>query len=237
MHLASAGFSLVVVGRRREAEVASALERLREHGTTVAYVRADVSDRRDRKRTVETAIGTFGGVDVLVNNAGVAPARRADLMEADEESYDRVLSVNLKAPHFLTQLAAPKLVQRKQNRPDGFCCIVNISSISAIAVSVNRGEYCISKAGLSMVTQLWAVRLAEYDIPVYEVRPGIIETDMTAPVKDSYTQRIREGLVPMRRWGTPEDVGRTVEALCSGRLPYTTGETISVDGGQGIRHF
>ena len=189
------------------------------------YISGDVSNREDRERLVSAA----ESIDVLVNVAGVAPKVRADILEMTEESYDYVMDINLKGAFFLTQLAARKMMENKR----GYIC--NISSLSAYTSSVNRGEYCISKAGLSMVTKLFADRLAEYGIMVNEVRPGIIATDMTAGVKGKYDGLIEGGLLPVKRWGEPEDVANAVWALCSGALPYVTGQSLDVDGGFHIR--
>jgi NAD(P)-dependent dehydrogenase (short-subunit alcohol dehydrogenase family) len=168
---------------------------------------------------------------VLVNNAGVAPEERADLLEAGEESFDRLLRINLKGPHFLTQAVARWMIEQKEASADYAGCIVNVTSISAVVASPDRGEYCVSKAGLAMASRLWAVRLADVGIPVYEVRPGIIRTDMTAGVAGKYDALIEDGLVPEGRWGTPEDVGRAVAALALGEVPYATGSVLVVDGG------
>lgn len=191
------------------------------------YISGDVSRREDRERLVSAA----ESIDVLVNVAGVAPKVRADILEMTEESYDYVMDINLKGAFFLTQLAARKMMENKR----GYIC--NISSLSAYTSSVNRGEYCISKAGLSMVTKLFADRLAEYGIMVNEVRPGIIATDMTAGVKEKYDGLIEGGLLPVKRWGEPEDVANAVWALCSGALPYVTGQSLDVDGGFHIRRL
>ncbi len=166
-----------------------------------------------------------------MNNAGVAPKERRDILEATEESFDQVISTNLKGTYFLTQLAANWMIQQKQRDPDFTGSIINVSSISATVASVNRGEYCVSKAGLSMATQLFAVRLGEFDIPVYEVRPGVIDTDMTSGAKAKYDKLIAEGLCVQQRWGYPEDVGKAVAALALGNFPYSTGQVIMVDGG------
>ena len=166
-----------------------------------------------------------------MNNAGVAPSVRADLLEAGEESFDRLLRVNLKGPYFLTQSVARWMIEQKEASDDWTGCIVNVTSVSATVASPNRGEYCVSKAGLAMASRLWAVRLAELGIPVYEVRPGIIRTDMTAGVAGTYDALIADGLVPERRWGTPEDVGRAVAVLAAGEMPYATGAVLVVDGG------
>ncbi len=191
------------------------------------YVPGDISVSAHRERLIAAA----EQIDVLVNVAGVAPKVRADLLEMTEESYDYVMDINLKGTFFLTQLAANKM--KAQN--SGYIC--NISSLSEYTSSTNRGEYCISKAGLSMVTKLFADRLAEYGIAVNEVRPGIIATDMTEKVKEKYNTLIEEGLLPIRRWGQPEDIANAVWTLCSGALPYVTGQAIDVDGGFHIRRL
>lgn len=191
------------------------------------YIPGDISVAADRQRLISAT----EQIDVLVNVAGVAPKVRADLLEMTEESYDHVMDINLKGTFFLTQLAANKMKQQGS----GYIC--NISSMSAYTSSVNRGEYCISKSGLSMVTKLFADRLAEYGIMVNEVRPGIIATDMTEKVKEKYDYLIDGGLLPIQRWGTPEDVANAVWTLCSGALPYVTGQSIDVDGGFHIRRL
>ena len=188
---------------------------------------ADNSKPEDRMRLVEEA----GDIDLLVNNAGIAPRVRADLLEMSEESMDELMKVNLYGPFFLTQQIANKMIKR------GSGIIINISSMSAYTVSVNRGEYCISKAGISMMTQLYAARLAEYGIPVYEIRPGIIRTDMTSGVTEKYDKLIGGGLLPISRWGTPEDIADAVSVLAEGRLRYSTGEVINVDGGFHIQRL
>ena len=196
------------------------------------YVSGDVSVATDRERLIDTA----QQIDVLVNVAGVAPKIRADLLEMTVESYDRVMDINTKGTLFLTQLAARKMINNPQdNGIRGYIC--NISSMSAYTSSVSRGEYCISKAGMSMVTKLFADRLAEYGIPVNEVRPGIIATDMTQKVKGKYDALIEDGLLPIKRWGQPEDIAAAVWSLCSGALPYVTGQSIDVDGGFHIRRL
>jgi NAD(P)-dependent dehydrogenase (short-subunit alcohol dehydrogenase family) len=177
----------------------------------------------------------FGRLDLLVNNAGVAPRERRDILEATRESFDRLLRINLRGPYFLTQAAARYMLERKSTDFRG--CILFITSISAVAASVNRGEYCISKAGLAMASLLWAARLAGEGIRVYEVRPGIIRTDMTAGVAANYDRLIAEGLTLQRRWGTPEDVGRAVAMLARGDLDYSTGQVLVVDGGLSVRRL
>lgn len=173
----------------------------------------------------------YGRLNILVNNAGIAPRERKDILEASEESFTELIDTNLKGPYFLTQSVAGWMIDQKEASQEFTACIINISSISAVVASVNRGEYCIAKAGVSMATQLFAVRLAEYDIPVYEVRPGIIKTDMTAGVTEKYDRLIENGLTLQKRWGYPGDVGKAVLALADGYLPYSTGQVINVEGG------
>ncbi len=198
------------------------------------YVRGDVSVSSDRKKLIDTAINEYGKIDYLVNVAGVAPKVRTDLLEMTEESYDRVMDINTKAMLFLTQAAAKEMIK---NDGENKGAIVNISSLSAYTSSVSRGEYCISKAGVSMITKLFADRLAVYGIPVNEVRPGIIATDMTSKVKEKYDELIESGLLPIKRWGTPEDVAKAGFSLLNGSLPYITGQSLDVDGGFHIRRL
>jgi NAD(P)-dependent dehydrogenase (short-subunit alcohol dehydrogenase family) len=206
--------------------------------------RADIAVATDRAALIAGVKAVFGRLDLLVNNAGVAPMVRADLLETSEESFDRVLSINAKGPFFLTQLAARWMIEQvaargasagelEPRRPK----IVIISSISAYAASVNRPEYCLAKAALSMLTPLFAARLADHGINVYEIRPGIIATDMTEPLRENYDRLISEGLTPIRRWGTPEDVGKAVAAIAQDLLPFSTGEVINVDGGFHLRRL
>ena len=219
---------MAVVGMSRRAEMENAPE-----GDFV-YVAGDISSREDREKFVRTALERFGHVDVLVNVAGVAPKVRADLLEMTEESYDYVMNINARGTLFLTQLAANEMIKNPGEHKGS---IVNISSMSAYTSSVNRGEYCISKAGVSMITKLFADRLAAYGIPVNAVRPGIIATDMTSKVQAKYDALIDGGLLPIKRWGRPEDIADAVYALCSGALPYVTGQSIDVDGGFHIRRL
>ncbi len=198
---------------------------------------ADIAERSHRELLLDYCMENLGRLDLLVNNAGIAPAKRVDLLEMTEESFDHVLGTNLKAPFFLTQAVARLMIRQLENKSIPRASIVNISSISAYTASVNRGEYCISKAGVSMATTLFATRLADHGIRVYEIRPGIIETDMTAAVKKKYDALFANGFAPIRRWGTPEDVGKAVAAVARGDLPYSTGEVINVDGGFHIRAF
>ena len=195
------------------------------------YCQCDVGDRAARARMLDAIRQHFGGLHVLVNNAGIAPKERRDILDATEESFERVVRTNLQGPYFLTQAVAKWMIEQKTG------CIINVSSVSATVVSVNRGEYCISKAGVAMATQLWAARLGEFGIPVYEVRPGVIKTDMTAGVLEKYDKLFGEGLAIQRRWGMPEDVGKAVAALARGDFPYSTGQVIMVDGGLTIQRL
>ena len=230
--LAEDDWSLMLAGRRDESEVSNTLETLRRSGVEVSYFQGDMGDAASRRDLIDATIARFGGLNVLVNNAGVAPKERLDLLEATEESFEWVLGVNLKGPYFLTQLAAVRMIELKEKEPHAFCAVVNVSSISATVASVNRGEYCVSKAGLAMATKLWAARLGEFDIPVYEIRPGITKTDMTAGVSEKYERLImNDGLCVQKRWGVPEDAGRAVAMLARGDLAYSTGQVIMVDGG------
>ena len=229
--LVADGCDVVLCGRRAESEVAEALAELRATGREAVYVRADVADPAGRAALVARAKDAFGRIDVLVNNAGVAPAERRDLLEATEESFDRVVGTNLRGPYFLTQAVANEMVAARAADPESRPVIVFVTSISATVASVNRGEYCVSKAGLAMAAALFAVRLAEFDIPVYEVRPGVVRTDMTSGVAGKYDKLIADGLIPQARWGLPEDVGRAVAMLARGDLAYSTGQVIMVDGG------
>ncbi|MGF1656571.1 MAG: 3-ketoacyl-ACP reductase [Verrucomicrobiales bacterium] len=201
-------------------------------------VGADLSDPEARRNLIDQAITDLGTLDALINNAGIAPRVRADILEADEEVFDEVLSVNLKAPYFLSQAAAQYwLTGGRTPRLAGGFKLLFISSLSANTASVQRGEYCISKAGLAMASQLWAVRLAEAGIQVMELRPGIMATDMTSGVKEKYDKLLAEGLVPQKRWGTPEDVGQGVLAVLQGHFPFSTGEVINLDGGFHLRRL
>ena len=228
------GWNLALCGTRPAEAVAPVLEELRAGGSDVVYETADLATRADRQRLAHAMRARYGALNALVNNAGRAPRVRADLLDAREDSFEELIRTNLQGPYFLTQAIAREQTMRRQADPSFHASIVFITSISAEAVSTNRGEYCVSKAGLSMAARLFAVRLAAHGIPVYEIRPGIIETDMTAGVKEAYDTRIAEGLVPERRWGTPDDVGRIVAALLRGDAPYATGSVIDVDGGLSV---
>ena len=229
--LATDGCSLVITGRRPGNDCTAVVERLRQHGTRIEYLQSDVSSPIARRALLEKIQEGLGRLDVLINNAGIAPSIRADILEASEESFDEVMAANLKGPYFLTQAAAQWMIQQKQADAAYRGCIVYISSISATVASINRGDYCISKAGIAMATKLWAVRLAEFGIQVYEVRPGIVATDMTAAVREKYDAMIDAGLLLEKRWGKPEDIGKVVAMLVRGEFPYASGSVLVLDGG------
>lgn len=235
--LAKAGFNLAINGVRNLESVKVVLDELKEFGAEVIYVQRDISKKNDRANIFQTVVSEFGQLNVLVNNAGIAPKERKDILEASEESFDHVLDINLKGPYFLTQLFARHMVEQKQEAPDFQCCIINVSSVSATVASVNRGEYCVSKAGIAMATKLWAARLGEFNIPVYEIQPGIIKTDMTAGVTAKYDKLFEAGLSIQKRWGLPEDVGKVAAAMATGMLPYSTGQVVKVDGGMTVRRL
>jgi NAD(P)-dependent dehydrogenase (short-subunit alcohol dehydrogenase family) len=234
LELARQGYALAVNYAGNEK---AALETCRLIGPQAETLlcRGDVGAAADRDRLVDQVLAHWGRIDVFVNNAGITSVGRRDLLEATENSWDKVLAVNLKGPYFLSQRVAREMVRLGPQLAHP--AIVFISSLSAYSVSTNRGDYCISKAGLAVVTQLFALRLAESGIRVFEVRPGVIDTDMTAAAKERYTRLIAEGLTPIRRWGTPTDVGKAVAALVAGAIPFSTGEVVNVDGGFHIRQF
>lgn len=244
IELASLGYDLVVnhfdvtaEGEPDESFAQQTQKEIENLGARCKILRGDVSSTEDRTRLVDFAKGEFARCDLLVNNAGVAPVKRTDILEGTEESFDRVMGINLKGPYFLTQLVANWMIRQKKEYPDRMFRIINIGSASAYTSSPNRGEYCVSKAGLSMMTKLYADRLAEYGIGVFEIRPGIIATDMTNVVKDKYDKLIAEGVAPIKRWGHPEDVAKAVGAIAQGRLDFSTGEVINVDGGFHLRRL
>ena len=272
LELARIGCDLVIdfvrntAAARQTAADCVAQAREAGHKIRAEISQADVARAADRQELIDSTKQAFGRLDLLVNNAGVAPEVRADILEATEESFDRLIAINVKGPYFLTQLAARWMIEQihapgggresgagslrgreasagvhgssataatRPFRPK----IITLSSISAYTASVNRGDYCISKAALSMLTPLYAARLAEHGINVYEIRPGIIATDMTGAVKEKYDKLIAEGLTPIPRWGTPEDVGKAVAAIAQDLLPFSTGEVINVDGGFHVRRL
>jgi NAD(P)-dependent dehydrogenase (short-subunit alcohol dehydrogenase family) len=231
--LAGDGWQLAISGLRDAADVRETLADLQTLGGRVHYVQADVSRAADRARLVDEVIHTLGVPSALVNNAGRAPRVRAELLDATEDSFEEVMRTNLQGPYFLTQAVARTMIAAPATS-DARRGIVFITSVSADLASTNRGEYCVSKAGLSMAVKLFALGLAAHAIPVYEVRPGIIATDMTAGVKAKYDAAIAGGLIPESRWGTPEDVGRAVAAILGNCCPYATGSVFTVDGGLSI---
>jgi NAD(P)-dependent dehydrogenase (short-subunit alcohol dehydrogenase family) len=258
------GFAVVVNYASNAAAAAEVVGEIGAAGGRAVAVRADVSVAADRQGLLDQALATYGRVDLLVNNAGIAPPTRADLLEGTEAAFDHLIGVNLKGPYFLSQIVARQMIAQRSSdeatkghgdeggeaaaspsvasslrRSVAYLPkILNVTSVSAYAVSVDRGDYCVAKAGLAMMTQLYAARLAEHGINVYEVRPGVIETDMTGPVRAKYDKLILEqGLTPIRRWGTPDDVARAVVAIARDLLPYSTGEVINVDGGFHVRRL
>jgi len=235
--LAKEGWNLAVNGMREESQVRKVTDSLRETGAEVIYCRGDVGQAADRRAMVDQIQQHFSGLHLLVNNAGITSPGRKDILDATEEAYDQVMAVNLKGAFFLTQLVARFMIEQHKKNTGFAGAIINISSISGEIVSVNRGDYCISWAGMWAATKLWAARLAEFGIPVYEVRPGIIRTDMTSGVTEKYDKLIAEGLTVEPRWGTPEDVGRTVAVLARGEMTYVTGNFIMVDGGLTLRRL
>ena len=230
------GFSVVIAATGSREKNQHALDQLTAEGIEWAYVQADISNHDDRLRLVREAVASFGRIDVLVNNAGVAPRERADLLEMTEESFDYVVGINTKGNMFLTQAVARQMITQETVGPKRGT-IINISSCSAEVSSTNRGEYCVSKAGVSMLTKLYADRLAREGILVHEVRPGVIATDMTSTVQAKYDRLIADGVFPIARWGTPEDIANAVSALAGDLFLYTTGNYIDVDGGFHIRHL
>jgi NAD(P)-dependent dehydrogenase (short-subunit alcohol dehydrogenase family) len=233
IELARSGFDIAISYASNTSAAEQTRARIESLGQRDVINQADIASRTDRIRLVEQSTQTLGRIDLLINNAGVAPLVRADILEASEESFDRLVDTNLKGPYFLTQLVARGMIDQKAAGK-----IINITSVSAYAASTNRGDYCISKAGLSMMTRLYAARLARHGINVYELRPGIIETDMTAGVKAKYDQMIfDQDLTPIQRWGTPEDVGRAAVAIATDLLPFSTGQVIDIDGGFHLRRL
>ena len=235
--LARQGWSVAINYRGNAEAAAEARSLVEQAGGRGVIVQADVANGAERNHLVEQTLSSFGRIDLLVNNAGMAPAVRADMLDMTEASYDQVMAVNLKGPFFLTQRVAQVMIELLRAQVIERPKIVNIGSLSAYASSVNRAEYCLSKAGIAMMTTLYADRLAEYGINVYEIRPGIIETDMTSVVQAKYDRLIAEGVTPIRRWGRPDDVARAVVAIAEDELPFSTGEVINVDGGFHLRRL
>lgn len=244
LELARLGYDLMIAyfdfdeqGKPDQSNALETQKQAQALGARCEAMRIDISNATDRKRLVDSTRSTFGRCHLLANNAGVAPLKRLDLLEATEESFDRVMSINLKGPYFLTQMVANWMIEQKKTDPDGGYRIVNTGSISAYTSSPARGEYCISKAAIGMMTMLYADRLAEYGIGVFEVRPGIVKTDMTRVVTAKYDKMIAEGVTPIKRWGYPEDIGKAVGAIAEGRLDFCTGQVINADGGFHLRRL
>ncbi len=235
--LADAGFDLVLNDLLDDALTRETLAMIEARGRRVVFAQGSIGDLDRHAGLVERAFGAFGTLDCLVNNAGIQVKVRGDLLDVRPESFDEVLAVNLRGTFFLTQAVARRMLAEVRSADDPPRAIVTISSANARIVGPNRAEYCIAKTGLAMMNQLFAVRLAEADIACFEVRPGIIRTDMTAPAKARYDALIAQGLSLVRRWGEPEDVARTVAALAERRLPFNTGDAFHVDGGLHVRHF
>lgn len=240
--LAQAGYSVAIHYASNQKAAEETVESCRalapDSAQRFAIVGGNIGHASDRQRIFDQALQSFGHLDALVNNAGIAPRVRADLTEATEEIFDEVMEVNLKGPYFLSQLAARYWLEHPgRSRLASGYKLIFVTSLSANTASINRGEYCISKAGLSMAAQLWAVRLAADNIQVLELRPGIMATDMTAGVKDKYDRMLADGLVPQKRWGTPDDLGRAVESILGGHFPFSTGDIINIDGGFHLRRL
>jgi len=236
VQLARDGCAVAILGTSDMTKVEENIDSIRRIGQPVLYYQGNLGEARDRQGFIERVMEEYGRIDFLINNAGVAPKVRLDILETTEENFDYVLNINLKGTFFLTQQVAKIMideVKRFSLQP----LIINIGSISAYTSSTSRGEYCISKAGIGMITALFADRLAEYGINVYEIRPGIIYTDMTKTVREKYDRLIREGITPIKRWGYPEDIANAVSVLCSGKLGFSTGEVINVDGGFHLRRL
>jgi len=237
LELAKIGFSVVINGASTKELSNDYINNLRhiykeDLEDKYIYIQANIGNKEDREKLISEIKKNFKKIDVLVNNAGVGPIKRGDLLNMAEESFDRVLGINLKGPFFLTQAIAKWMIELRENLTTDYQpYIINISSINRYTPSLNRGEYCISKAGMTMMTKLYAVRLAEYDIPVYEISPGVIDTPLTKPRHDTYNKLIEEGLTPIKRWGKPIDIAKPVIAIVSGLIPFSTGAVLDIDGG------
>lgn len=235
--LAQLGYNVIINGVRDKSAVVEVLQTLQKYGINVHYVQGDIGNGEDRMRMVRELKNITDHLDILVNNAGIAPPQRLDILETTEENYDKVMRINLKGSFFLTQAIAKWMIESKSNRKSFTPKIINVSSISSTVVSVNRGEYCISKAGMSMMSALFSARLGEFDIPVFEIRPGVIKTDMTAGVTEKYTRLVQEGLTIQPRMGLPKDVGRVVKSIASDDFNYSSGQIFMVDGGLTINRL
>lgn len=237
VQLSKEGYAVAIMDTNEESKVAENLQKVKDNGHSFIYLRGDITSKNNRKEIIDKVMSEFGRIDVLVNNAGVAPKVRMDILDTTEESIDFVLGINLKGTFFFTQAVANTMINEIKEYPEISPKIINISSMSAYTSSYSRGEYCISKAGISMITKLFADRLSEYGINVYEIRPGIIMTDMTKVVKGKYDKMISEGLTPIKRWGYPQDIANAVSVFCSDKLNFSTAEVINVDGGFHLRRL
>lgn len=229
--LAKSGFNIVLCGRKKISEIEIQINELKKEGIKVWYIQCDISSAKDRENLIAILKKDIGEINVLVNNAGVAPKTRKDILEITEDVFNWLMNINLTGPYFLSQAIANWMLEIKNKNHTFEACIINVSSVSASMASVNRGEYCISKAGIHMMTKLFAARLGEFNIPVYELQPGIIATDMTAGVTEKYDKLFEDGIAVQNRWGLPEDVGKAAAALARGEFPYSTGQVIMIDGG------
>lgn len=235
--LAKNGYDIAVNGQRSATLVESVIKELKSYGNDAIYCQGNIADAKERKQILTDIKDHYGSLNILINNAGVAPKQRKDLLEIEESSYDWLLDINLKGPFFLSQETAKWMIEQKEKDQEFEASIVNLTSMSANTASINRGEYCVSKAGMSMMSQLFAVKLSEYNIPVFEVRPGIISTDMTAKVSKKYEKMMSDGLALEKRMGSTEDVASVVKVLVEGEIPYSTGQIFTVDGGINIRRL
>ncbi len=236
VRLAGEGYNILTMGNSSEESAKQGLQEIADAGADILYVQGSLGNAAARQKLIEEAT-RYGRIDLLVNNASMAPRIRADILEMNAQSLQEVVDVNLCGTFLLTQAVANRMITQENKGADCRPSIINISSISAYTASVNRAEYCVAKAGVSMTTQLFAARLAEFGIPVYEIRPGIILTDMIAPVKEKYDKLIAEGLTPIKRMGLPGDVANAVWVLASGQLTYSTGQVLNIDGGFHIRRL
>ena len=236
VRLAGEGYNILTMGNSSEEAAKQGLQEIADAGADILYVQGSLGNAAARQKLIEEAT-RYGRIDLLVNNASMAPRIRADILEMNAQSLQEVVDVNLCGTFLLTQAVANRMITQENKGADCRSSIINISSISAYTASVNRAEYCVAKAGVSMTTQLFAARLAEFGIPVYEIRPGIILTDMIAPVKEKYDKLIAEGLTPIKRMGLPGDVANAVWVLASGQLTYSTGQVLNIDGGFHIRRL
>ncbi|MFT4855147.1 MAG: 3-oxoacyl-[acyl-carrier protein] reductase [Algoriphagus sp.] len=235
--LAQEGIDLAINGVRAESDADDSLAELRSFGVRVEYVQGDIGTSEGRKGILQGLRDTFGAIDILVNNAGVAPKVRSDVFEISEEDYDYVVDINQKGTFFLTQAIAKWMAEAKQANPERLFTIITVTSVSAVMASIHRASYCMSKAAASIMSTVMAIKMAEFDIPVYEIRPGVIETDMIEAVRESYHKAVKSGFTLEQRMGMPEDIGKVAAALVRGDLPYSTGQIISVDGGMTVQRM